>query len=74
VFVLDIAPELADKRFNRPLDRMESYGNDYRLRLREGFLREAARSDGRFHVIDAGRDVDVVHADIWKIAVEVLGR
>jgi dTMP kinase len=73
VFLLDIAPEAADRRFNRPLDRMESQGNDYRARLREGFLKEAARSQNRIHVIDADRDVANVHAEIWQIAVDVLG-
>jgi dTMP kinase len=68
VFVLDIDPAAADKRFNRPLDRMESQGIDYRQRLRKGFLREAERFDRRIRVIDANRDVDAIHAEIWKMA------
>jgi dTMP kinase len=73
IFVLDMAPQDADKRFDRPLDRMERQGAQYRERLREGFLAEAARSDGRVHVIDASRAVEQVHADIWKIAAEAMG-
>jgi dTMP kinase len=73
VYVLDIDPATADKRFNRPLDRMESLGTDYRQRLRKGFLREAERFDGRIHVIDANRDVDAIHAEIWKISAKTLG-
>jgi dTMP kinase len=73
VFLLDMVPREADQRLNRPRDRMESQGDDYRKRLREGFLAEAARGDGRIHVIDAGRPIDVVQADIWRIARQVLG-
>jgi dTMP kinase len=73
VFLLDIAPESADRRLNRPLDRMERQGIHYRRRLREGFLQEAEDSGGRIHVIDAGRDVAKVHSDIWLIAVDALG-
>jgi dTMP kinase len=72
VFVLDIDPAAADKRFNRPLDRMESHGGDYRARLREGFLREVKCSGGRFHLIDADRDVATIQADIWQIAAKYL--
>jgi dTMP kinase len=73
IFLLDISPDAADRRFNRPLDRMESQGNVYRTRLRDGFLKEAATARGRIHVIDADREIAKVHADIWQIAAEVLG-
>jgi dTMP kinase len=72
VFVLDVSPEEAHKRFNRPLDRMEQQSDAYRKRLRDGFLSEAARSDGRIHVIDAGRDVEQIQVDIWRIASDAL--
>jgi dTMP kinase len=72
VFVLDIDPAAADKRFNRPLDRMENLGVEYRERLRKGFLREAERSGGRIHVVDASRDVAPIHADIWRMASKML--
>ena len=74
VFVLDLAPEAADGRLNRPLDRMESQGNEYRQRLRDGFLAEAARSDGKVHLIDANQPVEAVERDIWRIASAVLSR
>ena len=74
VFVLDMDPVEAEGRFDRPLDRMENQGAEYRERLRQGFLSEAARSDGRIHVIDASRPVEVLHADIWRIAASLLGQ
>jgi dTMP kinase len=72
VFLLDMEPEEAGQRMNRPLDRMESRGDEYRRRLREGFLREGARCD-QTHVIAADRSVGAVQAEIWRIAATALG-
>jgi dTMP kinase len=72
VFVLDMSPEGADRRMNRPRDRMESQGDEYRARLRAGFLSEAAKSGGRIHVIDAGREIEQVQADVRRIAATYL--
>jgi dTMP kinase len=71
-FLLDMPPELADSRMHRSLDRMEQQGPDYRRRLREGFLAEAARPDGRIHVIDASEPIDAVQAAIWQVAAQFL--
>lgn len=72
VFLLDMRPEAADMRMKRELDRMESQGADYRQRLRDGFLAEAAQSKGCIHIVDAARPVEVVQADIWRIAAKLL--
>jgi len=72
VFLLDMAPNAADERLKRPLDRMENQGSDYRARLRAGFLAEAANAPVRIEVIDAARPAEVVHAHVWKIAAEML--
>jgi dTMP kinase len=72
VFVLDMSIESANRRLNRSLDRMESQGDEYRERLRQGFLQEAARAPEQIHVIDAGQSIEAVHADIWRIAAKLL--
>jgi len=72
VFVLDMSSEAADRRLNRALDRMEQQGGEYRARLRDGFLAEAAASRERVHVIDAGREIAAVQAEIWRIAEPLL--
>jgi dTMP kinase len=72
VFVLDMPPAAAQQRLNRPLDRMENQGTEYKRKLRDGFLAEAARQDNRAHVIDADRPVDVVQTEIRRIALELL--
>jgi dTMP kinase len=71
VFLLDMPPETADRRLNRPLDRMENQGQEYRRRLRDGFLAEAAH-DSRVHVIDADRSIEAIQAEIWNVANQLL--
>lgn len=72
VFLLDMPPASAEGRLDRQLDRMERQGDDYRRRLRDGFLAEAARPDSRIHLIDADRPIDVVQADVQQIATGLL--
>jgi dTMP kinase len=72
IFLLDMPPAAADKRLQRTKDRMESQGDEYRARLRAGFLAEAALPDSRIHVIDAGRPIEAVRKDIWKLAAAAL--
>jgi dTMP kinase len=74
IFLLDMSPEAADRRLNRPLDRIESQGPDYRRRLREGFLSEARRPDSRVHVVDAEQPINSVREEIWRIALPVVLR
>jgi len=72
IFLLDMSPEAALQRMGDNLDRMESRGDEYRERLRAGFLKEAERPEGSthvpIHVIDADRPVEVIQAELRKIA------
>lgn len=72
--VLDLTPQAAAERMTRALDRMESQGEDFRRRLREGFLKEAARDPQGTIVIDAGRCVESVQADIRSAVAAILQR
>jgi dTMP kinase len=67
-FVLDIRPETAASRIERPLDRMESQGDDFRRRVREGFRIEAARRPDKVLLIDADRPIDVIQCEIRRAA------
>jgi dTMP kinase len=69
VLLLDLDPAAAALRLDRPLDRLESRGDDFRRRLREGYLREAAVQKNRFEIIDAAADMATVGARI-RDAVE----
>jgi dTMP kinase len=65
--VLDLTPEAARQRMNRTLDRMEQQGDEFRQRLREGFLKEAARQPDKIAVIDAARPAEEVHREIQSL-------
>lgn len=70
--VLDLPPEAARTRLQRPLDRMELQGDAFHARVRQGFLDEAARNPNRIRVIDAARPVAEVQADVQQAVANVL--
>lgn len=72
VFLLDMSLAAAAGRLRRTLDRMERQGDDYRERLRAGFLAESARAGNRIHVIDADRPAETVQIDIRRVAEKLL--
>lgn len=67
-FLLDLPDEAAAMRLGRPLDRMEQQGDEFRRRLREGFLAEAARRPEAIAIIDAARSIDEVQFDVRAAA------
>jgi dTMP kinase len=67
-FVLDLDDASASRRLNRPLDRMERQGDEFRAALRAGYLAEAIRRPDRIVVIDASGSVDEVQAEIRRAA------
>ncbi len=70
--VLDMPPHAAQQRLARPLDRMEREGDAFRQRLRTGFLVEAGRRPEQIMVVDAGRPIEVVQAEIQQAISERL--
>jgi dTMP kinase len=51
--LLDVDLATAARRLARPLDRLERRGDDYRSRVRAGYLAEARTDPGRIVVVDA---------------------
>ena len=70
--VLDLPPEAALSRRNRPADRMESRDPAFHERVRNGFLLEARRDPDRIRVIDATPTVEVVQERIRQEVQRVL--
>ena len=66
--LLDLDVHKAASRMSRTLDRLESRGEAYFQRVREGFLAEAARSNGSIAVINADQSPDQVFADCLAAA------
>ena len=64
VVVLDVDLDTAARRLDRPLDKLENRGDDYRRRLRAGYTTEAARSPEAIVVVDACGDRDTVAAAV----------
>lgn len=71
-FLLDMSPEAASERMGDELDRVESRGDEYRQRLREGFLKESQRMGESIYVVDAARPVEVIQAELREIASRLL--
>lgn len=72
-FLLDLDPATADARIEGPRDRLESRGLEYRQRLRQGFLDEAAR-DATIHVVDALASIEQVRQAVRLIAEETIAK
>ncbi len=71
-FLLDMPVQAAAGRIQRELDRMEQHGDDFRQRVRDGFLAEAKQRRQQILVIDATRSIDEVHQDVISAAQRVL--
>jgi dTMP kinase len=67
-FVLDLSPDAAAKRLDRQLDRMETQGEEFRRRLRDGFRKEATRRPDKIILLDADRPIEVIQTDIRRAA------
>jgi dTMP kinase len=64
VLLFDVDLETAARRLARPLDKLENRGDEYRGRLRAGYLAEAARRPDRIAVVDATGDLATVRANV----------
>ena len=69
VLLFDVDLETAARRLARPLDKLENRGDEYRGRLRAGYLAEAARRPDRIAVVDATGDLATVQANV-RAAIE----
>jgi dTMP kinase len=78
--VLDVPYEVAVQRMGQRVrqhvghqtvtDRMESKGEEYHRRVREGFLHYAAAEPNRYVVIDATPSPNEVAETIWKVTTK----
>jgi len=73
VFLLDMDIDAASQRIQRPPDRMEMQGREFRRRVRDGFLLEASKNPQQIALIDASREIGTIQAEIRTIAAEALG-
>ena len=64
VVLLVVPPDVADKRLQRPIDRMERLGKRFHRRVANGFAELAAREPDRWIVVDGDGDIDEVSARV----------
>jgi dTMP kinase len=62
-----------DPKAGRDLDRIEQRSVEYHEQVRKRYLSQVRDDPKRYHVIDADRGVEQVHADVMR-AVESLGK
>lgn len=67
-FILDVPVETAMQRIGKSRDRMESRGESFMQRVRDGFLAEAKLHPENVNVIDATRPPEIIQSDIRSIA------
>ncbi len=65
--VLDVELDVARGRLEGPRDRVESLGEDFFLRLIDGYRREAARDPERIVLIPAQGSAEEVHGKIRQV-------
>lgn len=73
---LDLTPEESARRRaarGEAADRMESEGDAFRGRVREGYLERARRHPERIALIDASRSVQEIAAEILDLALKAIG-
>jgi dTMP kinase len=73
VFLLDMSPTDARGRMGQELDRIEQRGDEYREKLRAGFLAEAQHMGNSVHVIDAGRPIETIQSELRSVAKTLIG-
>jgi dTMP kinase len=72
VVLLDVAPEVADRRLQRALDRMEAAGAEFHRRVNDGFRALAAAEPDRWVLVDGSGPVDVVQRAVADVVGERL--
>jgi dTMP kinase len=73
--VLDLDPVVGMRRIrDRALDAFEKMDLAFHRRVREGYLEIAHSDKNRVVVLDAGREPEVLHADVVRSVDECLAR
>ena len=64
--IFDVPEDVAVKRLNPLLDRMEQKGAEFHQRVRQGYLDQARAMPDRFVVIDSSPEPDAVFTNMLK--------
>lgn len=64
--LLDVDPAVSAQR-RRGADRLENEPDEFRAKVREGYLRLAASEPDRIRLIDGSQSPDAVAGEIWRL-------
>ena len=67
VLLLEVPPDVGERRLRRDLDRLETAGDAFHRRVHDGYLLQAMEDPDRWAVIDGTASEDEVAAAIWEV-------
>jgi dTMP kinase len=70
--ILDMPVESSMARVRRAKDRIEQRPMDYHEQVRKNYLAQAAADLNRYKIVNANREIDAVHQDIWSAVSPLL--
>ncbi len=70
--ILDMPVESSMARVRRAKDRIEQRPMDYHEQVRKNYLSQAAANPRQYKIVNANRDIDAVHEDIWAAVSALL--
>ncbi len=70
IILLDVPVDESVRRIGEDLDRLETAGREFHLRVHAGFLAQAAADPARWAVVDGTGDPDEVAAAVWSAVLE----
>jgi len=70
--ILDMPVESSMARVRRAKDRIEQRPMDYHEQVRRNYLAQAAADPRQYKIVNANREIDAVHEDIWAAVSPLL--
>lgn len=70
--VFDVDIETSMQRVGKEKDRMESAGNEFFNRVRNGYLELAKLEPNRIKVVDSTKSIELVHKDVLNLIQTIL--
>jgi len=60
------------KKYKGSVDRLETEGNEFYQRIRKGYLKIAEHNKDRVVIINAKKEINKIHTEIWEFVRKIL--
>jgi dTMP kinase len=67
VVLLEVPPDVGERRLHRTRDRLESAGEAFHRRVHDGYLLQAMEDPDRWAIVDGSGSADVVAEAVWQV-------